>query len=462
MLDAAPKQNATIENIMPLPAFEAIPHRDVQAQVWLLDSIRCYLTNQGSQAILLARQALEILPDVWRFARGNAMVYFGLSMLMEGQYHEAVDELTRELERLHDPSSTYRARLLFTLASIYILHGEMELCRQTAEQMLHDALTYNLLLMQGWGYYLLGRVYQEWNQLDLAARYFKQAIDQRFTSNLMPALEGIASYVYILHSLGRGAEGQQFVESLEQLHGELSVTPPMLLSLLAWLKLQDGNREEARKWAESFNVPLAGQSLIWLHIPHIYKAKILLSLGEPVAGQLLAEILELAERTHNTFTLVRILAVRAVWLARQDECAEAQQTLERALRLARPGWFIQSFVKQGPEILTLLRDLSPTLQNEPGLAEYAAAIIAEFSIPVEAHPIAPRQNQFKTLLTERELDVLELLAERLSIREISGRLFISPSTVQQHTHHIYRKLNVANKRQAVASAELLGILTGRR
>ena len=40
-----------------------------------------------------------------------------------------------------------------------------------AEQMLRDALAYNLLLMQSWGYYLLGRVYQEWNQLDLAARY---------------------------------------------------------------------------------------------------------------------------------------------------------------------------------------------------------------------------------------------------------------------------------------------------
>jgi ATP/maltotriose-dependent transcriptional regulator MalT len=148
-----------------------------------------------------------------------------------------------------------------------------------------------------------------------------------------------------------------------------------------------------------------------------------------------------------------------VWLARQEQCAEAQQILERALRLARPGWFIQSFVKQEPEILTLLKALAPALQNEPGLAEYVAAIIAEFSFPLEGQSTSPRQNEFRTLLTEREFEVLELLAERLSIQEISARLYISPNTVQQHTHHIYRKLNVANKRQAVASAELLGILT---
>ena len=462
MLDAPQKENGNVEGRPPLAGFEMIPPGIVQAQIWMLDSLCYCLTNQGRQAIPLASQALENLPDVWRFVRGNAMVFLGMSMLMEGQYDQVVEDFTNELERLHDPSSTYQARLLFTLASVHILRGELELSRQMAEQMLRDALTYNLLLMQGWGYYLLGRIYLEWNQLDLAGRYFKQVVDQRFTSNLLPSLEGIASYVYILHSLGRGEEGQQFLESLEELHGELSVKPPMLLSLLAWHKLQDGGREEARRWAESFTPSVAGQAIVWYHIPHIYKAKILMGLGEPQAGQLLAEIQELAERTHNTFTLVRVLALRAVWLARQDQFAEAEQILERALRLARPGWFIQSFVKQGPEILALLKALVPTLQNEPDLAEYVAAIMAEFSIPVNAHSTSPRQNEFKTLLTERELEVLELLAERLSIQEISGRLFISPSTVQQHTHHIYRKLNVANKRQAVASAEMLGILTPKR
>jgi LuxR family transcriptional regulator, maltose regulon positive regulatory protein len=462
LLDDAREQEKIDKSGTPRLGFEALSPEIVQAHVWMLDSIRYCLTNQSSDAVPLAWQALEILPETWQFARGNAITYLGLGMLMEGQYHQAVELITYAYERQHDPSSTYRARLLNTLAILHILHGELELSRQAAEQLLRDALAHNLLLMQGWGYYLLGRVYQEWNQLDLAARYYKQAVDQRFTSNLMPSLESIASYVYILHGLGRGEEGQQFLESLEQLHIELTVMPPMLLSLLAWLKLQDGNREEARRWAESFNVPMAGQAMVWMHFPQIYKAKVLMGLDDPQAGQLLTEIQELAERTHNNFTLVRVLVLRAVWLARQDECAEAQQALERALRLARPGWFIQAFVKQGPEILALLKELAPGLQNEPALAEYVAAIIAEFSIPVDAHLTSPRQNEFKTLLTERELEVLELLAERLSIQEISGRLFISRSTVQQHTHHIYRKLNVANKRQAVASAELLGILSPKR
>jgi LuxR family transcriptional regulator, maltose regulon positive regulatory protein len=466
LLDAASKQKETAEGGSPPPGFEILSPQVVQAHVWMLDSIRYCLTNQGGEAIPLAWQALEILPETWQFARGNAMLYLGLGMLMEGQYQQAVELLTYAFERQHDPGSTYRVRLLNNLTILHMLHGELELARQTVEQMLRDALTYNLVLMQGWGYYLLGRVYLEWNQLDLAARHFKQVVDQRFTSNLMPSLEAISGYIDILHLLGRGGQAQQFLDSLEQLHGELSVTPPMLQSLLAWLKLQAGSRDEARRWAESFNIPVAGQSTFWLYLPHMYKARILMDLGEPeaspVAGQLLAEIEELAERTHITSALVRVLVLRAVWLSRQDDCTAARQALERALRLARPGWFIHAFVKQGPEILELLQEISPSLDNEPGLLEYVTAIIAEFSVPLDAHPTSPRQTDFRTLLTEREFEVLELLAERLSINEISARLYISPSTVQQHTHHLYRKLNVANKRQAVATAEMLGILTPKR
>jgi LuxR family maltose regulon positive regulatory protein len=177
-----------------------------------------------------------------------------------------------------------------------------------------------------------------------------------------------------------------------------------------------------------------------------------------VVDNLLTAIQELAERTHNHFTLVRVLAMRAVWFARQGKPVAAQEILERALRLARPGWFIQAFVEQGLELLEILQAVSARLKQETDLNEYVAVIIAAFSPPGGHQPAPPRLSEIRSLLTERELEVLELLAERLSINEISTRLCISPNTVQQHTHHIYRKLNVANKRQAVASAIELGIL----
>ncbi len=388
-------------------------------------------------------------------------------MFMEGQYHQMVEMFKQAYESLQEPGTTYGARLLFTLAVSHLLHGELELCRQTAEQIVRNALAFNLLLMQGWGYYLLGRVYQEWDQLELAARYYQLVVDQRFTSNLFCSMESLQGYVFVLHILGRHELAQQSLDSLQQLFSDqITATPQPVMALTAWLQLQHGNRIEARRWAESFTAPVAEQAIVWYHIPHIYKVKILMDTGgpetNPVVDQLLDEIEELAERTHNHFTLLRVLSMRAVWLARQGENAAAQQILVRALRLGRPGGFIHTFVIRGPEMLELLRAISPRLKDEAGLDEYLDSIIAAFSLPIDAQSAPPNLREIKMLLTKRELEVLELLAERLSIQEISARLYISPSTVQQHTHHIYRKLNAANKRQAVARSIELGILAPSR
>ncbi len=206
----------------PMPGFEAIPHRVVQAQVWELDSVFNYLVNQGSQTVPLARQAVDALPETWLFARGNAMVYLGLSMSMEGHYHQMVGMIRQAYESLREPGTTYGARLLFTLAVSHLLQGDLELCRQTAEQMVRNALIFNLLLMQGWGYYLLGRVYQEWNQLELAAKYYQLVVDQRFTSNLFCSLESVQGYVFVQHILGHHELAQQSLDSIQQLLGDKS------------------------------------------------------------------------------------------------------------------------------------------------------------------------------------------------------------------------------------------------
>jgi LuxR family maltose regulon positive regulatory protein len=62
-------------------------------------------------------------------------------------------------------------------------------------------------------------------------------------------------------------------------------------------------------------------------------------------------------------------------------------------------------------------------------------------------------------LTDRELEVLELLSQRLTNQEIAEQLVIASGTVRQHTHNIYQKLNVKGRRQAVAIATELGILS---
>lgn len=463
-LDAAAQAGAPLESTKPPCGFESIPYSTAQAQIWALDALRYYLTNQSSQVIPLTQQVVASLPESWSFPRGNAMAQLGLSMMMEGKYHRAVELITQEYERLHNPNSEYGLRLLFGMTSIHILNGELELGRQAAEQLLQGALANNLLILQGWGYYLLGRIYQEWNQLGKAAEYYHQAVEKRYTANLVSSLESIAGYAYILQTLGRGTEALEFLNSLGNLHGEHSpaATPPLIASLVAWLNLRNGKIVEARRWAESFHVPIAAQSIIWYHIPQLNKIRILMETSaqksSPEVEQLLDEIQELAERTHNNFTVVRVLAMRAFWQSRQGDRSEAQRTLERALRLARPGWFTLTFVDQGPEMRDLLQSISSNMQNEPELGEYIISLIAAFTTPPQSSPALLKRFETETLLTNREIEVLDLLAERLADKEIAVRLTLSSLTVKKHVQRICRKLGVNNRRAAVIQARRLGLI----
>jgi LuxR family maltose regulon positive regulatory protein len=68
------------------------------------------------------------------------------------------------------------------------------------------------------------------------------------------------------------------------------------------------------------------------------------------------------------------------------------------------------------------------------------------------------EAEFRETFTPRELDVLELLAQRLQNKEISDRLFVSPETVKSHLNNIYQKLDVAKRREAVEKARKIGLV----
>jgi LuxR family maltose regulon positive regulatory protein len=141
-----------------------------------------------------------------------------------------------------------------------------------------------------------------------------------------------------------------------------------------------------------------------------------------------------------------------------DEPATAITSLERALSLAEPGGFVRIFVDEGPPMARLLYDAL-----KRGIApEYTRRLLAAFPVAeaeAAASPIGTTANdELVEPLSEREIEVLQLIAEGLINREIATRLFLSVNTVKVHSRNIYGKLGVHNRTQAVARAQALGIL----
>ena len=135
--------------------------------------------------------------------------------------------------------------------------------------------------------------------------------------------------------------------------------------------------------------------------------------------------------------------------------------LEDALRNAEPGCYVRVFLDEGrPMQLLLTQWLTQT--GESPLKQYAVRLLSHFNAEPNAvirteKKISPNDHLIEPL-SQRELEVLHLIAKGITNQEIASQLIIARGTVKAHTSSIYRKLDVANRTEAVARARQLGIL----
>ena len=138
--------------------------------------------------------------------------------------------------------------------------------------------------------------------------------------------------------------------------------------------------------------------------------------------------------------------------------------LQQAVGLARPGGIIRAFVDLGPPMQTMLLGLA----GQGFAAETVRRILAAFPEPRKktetghaGSGIHAANARLIEPLTDRELEVLALLRERLSNKEIAHKLSLSPMTVKRHLVNLYGKLGVNKRWDAVIKAEALEILPPR-
>jgi LuxR family maltose regulon positive regulatory protein len=164
-------------------------------------------------------------------------------------------------------------------------------------------------------------------------------------------------------------------------------------------------------------------------------------------------------------SVIEILALEALALEAQGNHLQAVATLEQALTLAEPEGYVRMFVEEGKPMQLLMADLRMRIADA-GLRSYAERLLAAFSSAASADGAAPDRSEIRIPksnmiepLSERELEVLRLIADGLSNREIAERLVVGTGTVKTHINNIYRKLDVKSRTQAIHRARELGVLT---
>lgn len=174
--------------------------------------------------------------------------------------------------------------------------------------------------------------------------------------------------------------------------------------------------------------------------------------------QFLNRQFEIAEEEERTGRMIEALILQSLALQVQDDDNRALSALQRALTLAEPEGFVRIFVDEGTHMAALLYQAA-----ERGISpEYAGRLLAAFPDaaprPGDRLHTSEIQSQMVEPLSERESEVLQLIAAGLTNRQIAQKLFLSPNTIRVHASNIYGKLGVHNRTQAVARARRLGIL----
>jgi LuxR family maltose regulon positive regulatory protein len=156
---------------------------------------------------------------------------------------------------------------------------------------------------------------------------------------------------------------------------------------------------------------------------------------------------------------LKVMVLQAVALHAHGEKDKAVQLLGDALALAEPGGFIRIFVDEGLLMAELLTRMNASREGGTlRVKEYIHKLLTAFGKQKGVHPSSFILQPLVEPLSQRELKVLQLIAQGLSNREISERLFLALDTVKGHNRSIYGKLQVQRRTEAVARARELGLL----
>jgi LuxR family maltose regulon positive regulatory protein len=225
-----------------------------------------------------------------------------------------------------------------------------------------------------------------------------------------------------------------------------------LTESLGWTRERDLSVDDELSFLREFEYI----TLARVHIAQYMYDRVDSSINEAVG--LLGRLLKAAEEGGRTGSVIEILVLQALAHEAQGDISPALVSLERALTLAEPQGYVRVFVDEGPP-MALLLNKSLNRGIEP---EYVRKLLVAFP-DFEPEPADSVQGQapgseLVEPLSEREIEVLQLIAAGHKYQEVAEQLVISLNTVRHHTKNIYSKLEVNNRTQAIKKAHDLDLL----
>ena len=470
-------------------------HAMYAGHIVAIHSFMARINGDAEQGIALALQALAILPIEQLGVRGAVKLNLALGYLMQRNVERArascLEALPLSMSARHPYAALASIRLLERLEVVHgKLHQAMEWCRQGLELARHEAGEETGHLSTAVVHLSIGELEYEWNNIQQAKAHLSEGIRlAELSGDVLTQRDGYVAAARLQHASGDDEGALEILAKAEELAHRYSV-PDWIRSPLATfrtrLHLERGELDSAAAWMQQQRPrlerhPSDGWQLSgWTDYSEIERrtvARVLIALGETTeALAILAELAQLAESEARNGNLIVLLNLMAIAHCRRGDEPEALALLERALRLGQPERYTRTFVDEGQALRTLLIRLRRKLvgreseeRSQGRMVEYVDRLLgafptghhdAEGSHHATPQPITANRTALFLLdpLSQRELEVLRLVAAGNSNRQIAEQLFVAPGTVKRHIHNIHEKLGVDSRTRAIAKARELGVI----
>ncbi|HLL38388.1 MAG TPA: LuxR C-terminal-related transcriptional regulator [Rubrobacteraceae bacterium] len=425
------------------------------------------------ETVTYARRALDLVPEDDYFRRGAAAAILGLASWTSGDLeaaHRSYADGMASLQKAGNISDAVGGAL--ALADIRIAQGRLREAMRTYEHALQLATAQGDPVMRGTAdmYVGMSELHREHDDLHAATQHLLRSKEQGEHTGLpQNPYRWPVAMARILEAQGDLDGALDLLQEAERLYvSDFSpnVRPVAALKTRVWVA--QGRLGEALDWARQRGLSAHDDLGYLREFEHITLARVLLarcksdreerSIHETMG--LLERLLQAAEEGGRMGSVIEILVLRALAHEAQGHGPPALVPLERALTLAEPEGYVRIFVDEGRPMAQLLSEAAA----HGIMPYYTARLMAIFEAEKqksedESHLLhtLPAQSLIEPL-SQRELEVLHLIAQGLSNREISERLFLAVITVKGHNRNIFRKLQVRRRTEAIARARELGLL----